>query len=298
MDSFTISQMQQFSGIKAHTIRMWEKRFHGLSPHRSEGNTRYYNDLQLRRLLNIVSLMNAGYKVSRLCRMPDSRLFELLDEQLKVADSSDNFNEFYISQLIAGEMNFDEASFDKVLSNCIIRFGLKNTYRYVIYPMLVRIGLLWSKDSIPPAQEHFASNLIRQKLFTALDLIPPTGMDTNSWLLFLPENELHEIGLLLAHYLIRQSGHKSFYLGSDVPLDSVEKAVEQLAPDNILLFMVSKNDPESSRKYLDKLIPVTGRTRLFVAAREELNNQIRPINRVTFIHTVEQLEAQLEYKSK
>ena len=294
MNQFTISQMQQFSGVKAHTIRIWEKRYNGLTPNRSEGNTRYYSDGQLRRLLNIVSLMNAGYKVSELCRMADPEHFKLLDEGLLKTVSTDNSNEYFINQLISAGVKFDETYFDKVLSNCILRSGLRNTYTGVIYPMLVRVGLLWAKDSIPPAQEHFISNLIRQKIFTALDSLPPTISGRESWLLFLPENELHEVGLLFSHYLIRQAGCPSWYLGSDVPMVSVTGAVNQLKPDNILIFLVSNRDEENAAGYLDQLMPEIKNSRLFVAVPEEMH--IRSGNKpgVTIIHSEQALESELK----
>ena len=297
MNQFTISQMQQFSGVKAHTIRIWEKRYNGLIPDRSEGNTRYYNDDQLRRLLNIVSLSNAGYKISELCKMPDSGHFRLLDEQLKNSGITQNSNDYYISQLISAGMNFDETYFDKVLSNCILRSGLKNSYIEVIYPMLSRVGLLWRKDSIPPAQEHFISNLIRQKIFTALDSMPPAVDGKKSWLLFLPENELHEIGLLFSHFLIRQSGCRSWYLGSDVPFRSVTGATKQLRPDNILIFWVSGKDPETIGRYHEKLSQIIENADLYTATGNEMQDLILPGNSVTMIRSVQQLEEKLETNS-
>ena len=162
MNLFSISQLSQISGIKAHTIRMWEQRYNALKPNRSEGNTRYYDNLQLRRLLNIVSLMNSGYKVSELGVMSDKKLFTLLEQQQGKVESDDP-EDFYISQLIAAGMSYDEQHFEKIFSHCLLRFGLKNAYTHVLYPLLSRIGLMWASNSIPPAQEQFISNIIRQK---------------------------------------------------------------------------------------------------------------------------------------
>ena len=119
---FTISQLQQFSGIKAHTIRIWEQRYNALTPNRSDGNTRYYDNIQLRRLLNIVSLME-DYKVSQLCLMDDNELFKKLEQHLEQNISSEDGNEYSISQLIVSALSFDELHFDKIFSNCLLQIG-------------------------------------------------------------------------------------------------------------------------------------------------------------------------------
>ena len=213
MDLFSISQLSRYSGIKAHTIRMWEQRYNALKPDRSEGNTRYYDNTQLRRLLNIVSLMEGDHKVSELCEMPDKGLFRLINEKVQNSIKTTEKAEYFISQMIAAGMSYDEQHFEKILSSCLVRYGMKKAYTEVLYPMLVRIGLMWEGDSIPPANEHFISNLLRQKLFAAIDSLPPSKATADKWLLFLQENEFHEIGLLFACYLIRLSGRQVIYLG-------------------------------------------------------------------------------------
>ena len=162
---------------------MWEQRYNALQPDRSEGNTRYYNNGQLRRLLNIVSLMDSGYKISELGTMNDKKLFDLL-EQEQQGENETNPEEFYISQLIAAGMSYDEQHFEKLFSHCLLRFGFKNAYTRVLYPMMSKIGLMWASNSMPPAQEHFITNIIRQKLFTAIDSLPPPATKAETWLLF------------------------------------------------------------------------------------------------------------------
>ncbi len=297
MNSFSISQMQQFSGIKAHTIRIWEKRYNGLKPDRSEGNTRYYSDIQLRRLLNIVSLMNSGHKVSELCRLTDKNLFDLINNQLRIESHAENSDEYYISQLIASGMDFDEIYFDKIFSTCILRYGLTKTYKLVLQPMLARVGLLWSKDELPPSQEHFISNILRKKIFSAVDSLPPPALTKDSWMLFLPEGELHEIGLLFAHYLIAAAGRKSIYLGQDSPLKSVEKAFKKINPDNILLFMVSGKDSEYYQQYLKQIEDMHIKSKIYISGNESILSKLKSRNHVTFISSVSQLEKILENNS-
>lgn len=184
MNSFSISELSRYSGVKPHTIRIWEQRYNALTPNRTEGNTRFYDSSQLRRLLNIVSLMESDFKVSELCTMPDKKLFKLLAEFQNNIKSSES-NDYFVSQLIAAGMSYDEPNFEKIFSHCLVRLGIKSTYIKVIYPMLSRIGIMWASDSIAPANEHFITNIVRQKLFTAIDSLPSSKSLSDTWLLFL-----------------------------------------------------------------------------------------------------------------
>jgi hypothetical protein len=170
MNLFSISQLSQFSGIKPHTIRIWEQRYDAFKPERSEGNTRYYDDKQLRRLLNIVSLMEQGHKVSQLCSMSDETLFSMIHDSGRL-DSNDTA-EYYINQLIAAGMSFDSGHFEHILSLSFSAYGIRDTYKNVIYPLMTRIGLLWASDILPTTSEHFISNIFHQKLSAAIDSLP------------------------------------------------------------------------------------------------------------------------------
>lgn len=292
MEQFSISQLSRYSGIKPHTIRIWEQRYNALSPNRSEGNTRYYDNSQLRRLLNIVSLMSSGYKISELCSMPDKKLFRLINESLQSYIAGDEATEYSISQLIAAGMTYNEAHFEKILSHCLLRYGLKESYLNVLYPMLVRIGLMWAGDSLPPAQEHFISNIIRQKLYTAIDSLPAAKPSANTWLLFLPENEFHEIGLLLANYLIRLSGQKVIYLGDNVPMESLIMAVRDTAAQNLLLFLVHNDLDEERIHYLQNLGNTFTSRKIHVVCDHRLSH-LKLSKRINLLHSVNDLEKTL-----
>lgn len=264
MDQFSISQLSQFSGIKPHTIRIWEQRYNALKPQRSEGNTRYYDGAQLRRLLNIVSLSGTGNKISRLCSMSDEELFKLRAEYESDAGLNNDY-EYFINQLISGGMCYDEINFDKSFSHCMLRFGLQKTYVEIILPMLERIGLMWSVNNIPPSQEHYISNLLKQKLYTAIDSMPPVTKADESWLLFLPEDEFHEIGLLFSNYFLRSKAKNVIYLGANVPLSSVKNALEDLNIQKLLLFMVHSDLPDKVESYLQELNVLAGERKVFIA---------------------------------
>lgn len=289
MNSFSISQLAQFSGIKAHTIRIWEQRYNALTPNRTEGNTRYYDNRQLRRLLNIVSLADLDYKVSELSTMPDKKLFMLV-EKLKTGGIVSKGHQRFIVQLISAGMSYDEPAFEKILSHCILHYGMKETYLEIIYPMLVRIGFMWSADTIPPAHEHFISNLLRQKLLTAIDSLPLADSNADSWLLFLPENEFHEIGLLFAGYLLRLSGRKVIYLGCNLPIESLASVLKSTAVNNLLLFFVHQNLPGELQAYLNNLSDRYKGKNIFIASAEKITNQLKKRNNIHFLYSVEDLE--------
>src|SRR5690606_28754078 len=166
---------------------------------------------------------------------------------------SSGHSEYFISQLISAGMSYDEAHFEKIFSHCQVRFGIKETYTQVIYPTLLRMGLMWATGSFPPSQEHFNSNMIRLNLSTAIDSLPPPKSPSDAWLLFLPENEFHEISLLFSQYLIRLSGKRTIYLGGNLPLESISDAIQNTQPDNLLFFLVHYSSPVDKQLYLDKL---------------------------------------------
>ncbi|MEO6893495.1 MAG: MerR family transcriptional regulator [Ginsengibacter sp.] len=294
MNLFSISQLSRLSGIKPHTIRIWEQRYDALTPNRSDGNTRYYDNDQLRRLLNIVSLINGGYKVSELSVMPDQKLFKLIEE-ISGKDFKKNKAEYFILQLISAGMNYDEMNFDKIFSHCLLKYGMRNTYIEIIYPMLKRVGIMWTTDLIQPAAEHFISNIIRQKLFTVIDSFPAAKEASDSWMLFLPENEFHEIGLLFSHFMIRIAGHKSVYLGANVPLRSVKEAVKVSSPDNLLLFLTHKDTNDSTQQYLNELSAHFKNKKIRIAGDPIYFKNIGVERNTSLIYSVEDLERILSF---
>lgn len=248
MDSLSISQLAQFSGIKAHTIRIWEQRYQALTPDRTEGNTRTYTNSDLKRLLNIVSLMDSGHKISEISSKTDSELNKLI-KAIYEHDKSQDPHQF-VSQLIAAGMQFEEETFQEILSYCFNKFGIFKTYTDVISPLLNRVGLMWTIDLLPAAPEHFMTNLIRQKILTSIDALPAPAEEAKKWLLFLPEDEYHETALLFASYVLKSKGFKVIYLGASVPLGTLSSVVETVEPDFMMLFLIRFNHIENVENYL------------------------------------------------
>lgn len=296
MNLFSISQLSQFSGIKPHTIRMWEQRYNALNPSRSEGNTRYYDNSQLRRLLNIVSLMDSGHKVSELCAMPDQKLFQLVSQAGQGQMAAEEKTEYFISQLLAAGTSYDEAWFEKIFSHCQLRHGLKDTYTHILYPLLMRIGLMWASNTLAPSYEHFISNLIRKKLFTAIDALPPATSKKDTWLLFLPEDEFHELGLLLAYYLIQLSGRRVIYLGANVPPASLQGAVSQTAATTLLTFFVHHDTPENTTAYAEALTQSFPSQKIYISGNPQLTSPLKTLKKIHLLQSVEELEHELQHK--
>ncbi|GIV33933.1 MAG: MerR family transcriptional regulator [Chitinophagales bacterium] len=216
MSTYAISDLEKLLGVKAHTLRMWEKRYGLLKSKRTSTNIRYYDDDDLRYMLNVAFLVKHGWKISRVASMSPEEIASKIRELKERVDTG---YEFEINRLTAAMIEMDEEQFDRIVSSALLRYGLETAFLKVIYAFFERVGVLWQTGSINPAREHFVSNLIRQKLIVAIDRLMIPDKDTSRrYLLFLPEEEYHEIGLLFAHYLLRARGCHSLYLGQSVPL--------------------------------------------------------------------------------
>lgn len=287
---YSISDLEQLSGIQAHTIRMWEQRYNALVPHRSAGNTRYYDDEHLVKLLNIVSIHQKGLKISKICALSQDAIHHLIEEDIQETVSKNQQFEFYITQLLNFGMSYNEAAFDNLLSKCINDNTLTETYSSVIYPMLVRLGLMWRKDSICAAQEHFLTNIIRQKICAAINDLPIPSSEKQTWVLFLPQDEEHEIGVLFANYLLRQAGKRVIYLGSRVPLSSVKEVVTLNKVDSLMLFMVQAKLTNEAQKYIDEISTAFKKTKIYLAGSQKLIENLQLPKGIQWLRGVNEFE--------
>nr|WP_199156191.1 MerR family transcriptional regulator [Pedobacter sp. ASV2] len=288
--TYTISDLERLSGIQSHTIRIWEQRYNALKPMRSQGNTRMYDDEQLKKLLNIASLNQSGLKISKICSLSDADLNDLLNKQYKVYNKDDNQAEYFISQLIKYGIAFDEPGFEYLMNKFIDLYGLIDCYRRVMYPLLVRLGLMWRKDDICPAHEHFLSNIIRQKIFSAINSIPLGYEDNQTWLLFLPEDEDHDIGLLFANYFLRSMNQKVIYLGSKVPLNSIKRVLSGVQIDHVLLFMVNLKLVKNAQHYIDQLTEICSSTQIHLAGNEQVISRLNNLSNINWLKNLNEFE--------
>lgn len=289
MNKFSISQLEHFSGIKAHTIRIWEQRYNALQPERSDGNTRFYNGSQLRRLLNLVILLESGYKISEVGGLPEEEI-KLMLEKETIASKPEGKKERLAAQLIGAALTYDEAGFNKIYEACVKQFGIIGAYTNVIYSVLIRVGQLWTVTTLDAAQEHFITNLFRQKLLAAADALPLPKPANHKWLLFLPEDEFHETGLLLANFLLRQIGIQVVYIGANLPLTELETAVADTNPSALLFFLVSKKSEVQDNKYVQALAAKVKGIDIYVACTEQRAKKIKRHKRITWLHSVDDLQ--------
>jgi DNA-binding transcriptional MerR regulator len=207
---FTIKDLENISGIKAHTIRIWEKRYNLLEPKRSDTNIRYYSHQNLQKILNVVLLTKNDYKISRIAKMSEE---EVLLQSREVAFNS-SLNDDAINALKLAMFRFDKVLFNKTFDKLLEKKNFKKIFKDVFIPFLNHIGLLWQTDTLLPAHEHFMSNLIAQKIHVNTEILEHTvAASKKTFVLFLPENEIHELGLLYLNYELILKGNKTIYLG-------------------------------------------------------------------------------------
>jgi MerR family transcriptional regulator, light-induced transcriptional regulator len=236
MNQFTIKDIENLCGIKAHTLRIWEQRYKICIPERKESQHRVYTDEHLKHLLRISFLYHNGYKISKLAKLTDEELREQL--QNAALQQQDN-NDIYIHQLIEAGIDFDKERFEKVVSVVVLRIGMAQTITKVFYPFLERIGMLWMTNHVIPAQEHFVSNIIRKKIIAATDGL---GMNTNAKptvLVFAPEGEFHEIPLLVANYFLKKNYNRTVYFGSNVTIDALSYYLETHESDYLYAHVIT-----------------------------------------------------------
>lgn len=248
MSSYSIKDLEQLSGIKAHTLRIWEQRYNLLSPKRTDTNIRFYDDQDLKLILNVALLNDNGVKISKIASMNSA---EIREEVMKLTERSlTHDDQIHALTICMIEMNEDR--FEKILSTNIIKLGFEQTMMNIIYPFMSKIGVLWQTGAINPAQEHFISNLVRQKLIVAIDGQIAKG-GGKKFLLFLPEGELHEISILFASYLIKNKGHKVIYLGQSTPYEDLLSVYNLHQPEYLLTVITTSPSSEHVQDYLNSL---------------------------------------------
>ncbi len=228
MDRYTISDLEKLTGIMAGTIRIWERRYRIIRPHRTDTNRRWYDSDDLKRILNISILYRKGIKISKIATFSGPELEEKV--LLLTRESSDT--ETQIDSLIVAMSDLDEERINDILMRSVINRGFEATFTTVVFPFLRRVGIMWHAGSVDIGAEHFVSNIFRKRLIAAIDtLSPPERPDRKKFIMFLPESELHEMGLLFFTYMIRKEGHSVLYLGQSTPFNGLKDIVERWHPD-------------------------------------------------------------------
>ncbi len=286
MGEYKIKDIETLTGIKSHTIRIWEKRYGIIKPQRTETKIRTYSDEDLTEILNVAILNKNGWKISHIANLPaQERKTKVLD--LQASEKGD----IHFEKLLLSLIELDEASFHETLDSLIEKHGLETAFSKHLVEFLERIGVMWLIGTINASQEHFMSHLIRQLLISATAELPVPDTNSPKVLLFLPEHEWHEISLLFYHFVLRNNGVHSFYLGQSLPYDALVETVESLKPKAILTSILTATSDAYYLKLFKKMkedlgdIPIYAGGNQVKAQEKKLKKYINPV------HTVKDLEA-------
>jgi MerR family transcriptional regulator, light-induced transcriptional regulator len=247
--AYTIKELESLTGIKAHTIRIWEQRYHFIKPSRTQTNIRTYNNEELKTLLTVALLNKYGYKISKIDDMPHE---ERLQVALQLPDT-DAQVENTVNELIGCMVDLESIRFEEILNRHIREKGLEHTITTLVFQFLEKVGILWQTNKILPVQEHIVSGIIRQKIVSAIEGLPFVRREDPLFILFLPEEEHHEMGLLFVYYLLRKSGIPVIYLGANVPIGDLPYLVELKKPRYLYMHLTAFTRQPALQKFFARL---------------------------------------------
>ncbi len=271
MAVYSIKDLENISGIKAHTIRMWEQRYSLLEPKRTDTNIRYYLDDDLRHLLNVVFLKNNGMKISHIASLGADGI----TKKVKELSIDELAQETRIEGLTIAMMEMDEFKFDQIISLNIREHGFEQTMLQIIHPFLDKLGALWLTGSIHPVQESFISNLIRQKLVVAIDsLSVVSGTSSKKFMLYLPEGEMQELSVLFMHYLLKARNFRVVYLGQEISIEDVTMAYEIHRPDYVFTILTESPKKDTVEGYVYKVTQLMRDTHFLFTGYQIVSNII------------------------
>jgi DNA-binding transcriptional MerR regulator len=263
MNAFTIKDLENLTGIKAHTIRIWEQRYSFLKPQRTGTNIRYYTNEELKKVLNIALLNKYGFKISHIDKMDEQEMREKIIS-LSQAEAQ---QERLINEMLQHMIDLDMDQFEAVLDQFIASRGIDKAIHHLVFPFLDKIGILWVTNNIHPAQEHLVTNVIRQKLIVGIESVV-SHLDTGKKvILFLPEGEHHELGLLYIYYLLKSRGVQVIYLGANVPNSDLEYVVMSKQPDYVYTHLTCLTGNLNYEKYLQQVQEAVHGTPLIISGQ-------------------------------
>ena len=285
---YSIKDLEKLSGIKAHTIRICEKRYGLLQPQRTETNIRYYQDDDVKLLLNTALLNRHGYKISKIASMSRSEINEAI---IRISES-DFDTEVQSDALTLAMLEMDEQKFQATINQRIKELGFKETIMQVFFPFLNRLSVLWMHGSVLPVQANYIAGLIKQKLYVAIDAIALPEKKTPSFLLYLPEGEEQELSLLFIHYLLKEQGFKVFNLGRRISLEDLKHAYKIQEPDFIFTIINDGLFKMSLKDYIDE-ISLHCRNSEILLTGIQVNR--KPLKTKDNCHTFDGLESIMAY---
>ena len=248
-NSFTIKNLEHLSGIKAHTIRIWEKRYNLFEPQRTESNIRMYDLENLQKLLNVTLLYKNGYKISKIAALSQHEVTENV-HNLTINKTADDWS---IGLLKLAMINFDQRLFTKTFNELLDQFSFREVFKNVFIPLMNELGVLWQTNSISPSHEHFITSLVKQKIHSMCEelQLQETRRNDRRFVLYLPDNEIHELGLLYLQYEVLNSGFQCVFLGQSVPIESLKNLVDIGEPITFLSYFTIEPIQEKIDAYLN-----------------------------------------------
>jgi DNA-binding transcriptional MerR regulator len=247
---YSIKDLEQLSGIKAHTLRAWEQRHKLIIPKRTSTNIRFYGDDDLRIVLNTSVLLESGLKIGQIAKLSA----EEISEKALEASPYTGLYTYELNELKMSTLNFDLPRFEAVMAHCIDKFGVHKTFQNIIGDYIQELGKFWLAGNVSISQEHFMSSLIRQKLFSAIDsLESPAIPNSGTYALFLPTNELHELGLLYLTYVLKERGEHVFYLGQSLPKEYLQDLLNHQPVTHLISAFTTHPDVEQMEDYITEL---------------------------------------------
>ncbi|GAB5523925.1 MAG: MerR family transcriptional regulator [Roseivirga sp.] len=268
MVRYSIKELEKYSGIKAHTIRIWEQRYELLKPKRTDTNIRYYDEEQLKYLLNVSLLIENGFRISQICSFTDAEFNQQIRDLMQDAHqvASDHTIVTHVNGMVLAMLELDEMRFEKIISSSLLVRSFEETLVHIIYPFLKRIGVMWRTGEVTTAQEHFIYNLIKQKVIVAIDGLAMPKPGSEKFMLFLPKSEFNDLLILLFTYILKNRGRQCIYLGVDIPFKDLIQVEQISKPDALFTFVkapASKIDTQAyiyelAENFPDKNIYITG----------------------------------------
>jgi DNA-binding transcriptional MerR regulator len=256
MSSYSIKDLEQVTGIKAHTIRIWEQRYNFLQPSRTETNIRSYSSEELKTILNVSLLNKYGFKISHIDKMSADQI----EEKILSLNQIDAIRERVVNVLIKEMVSLNMHAFEKQLDIYIGQKGVDKTITEIVFPFLERVGILWMTNHINPAQEHLATNLLRQKIILGIERLPAVSEHNKNVILFMPEGEYHEIGLLFVYFLLKQEGIYVNYLGANVPMKDLVYLTDIKKPNYVFCHLTSPSKVFKIDRFLTQIGQVSNTT--------------------------------------
>lgn len=255
MRTYSIKEIESLTGIKAHTLRMWEQRYYMVEPHRTETNIRFYDEEQLKMLLNVSFLLANGYRISRISQMATDEMRVAVKEAfLRVSDKrGDLAVQYRINDLILAMLEFDEGRFEQIYSSSVMKYGVERTLIDLISPFIERMQLMWRTGEMDSGQEHFMYYLIRQKVTVAIDGLPLAPAHAEKFLIFLPESEYRDLIISIYIYLLKVREKRIINLGQDISFGYLERISQTIRPDVLMTFLVAPIGFPEAQQYVTDL---------------------------------------------